>query len=249
MFDCEWTQSLTRYDCRALQALDGSPCLEIGTPFSLPDGSAINIYLKPESQFVRISDNADTMFQFGGMGLDVWSGQTQASMAGLLAGHKAQMAATGEVFLLARPDKCAQGFAVAIAALLRLSDWAAEKLGEQPSEEDDPVAIAEPFIIARNPSATFRRNFRVRGASRTDHIFDFQHGRDAIDVISPWPQSTGGAMRKAGDVQNGPMSEDFQPLFIVDDRRNPDKAYNEIEILGSLTRAMPLTRLMASAIH
>lgn len=249
MFDCEWAKSLTRYDCRALQALDGSPCLEVGTPFSLPDGSAINIYLKPESQFVRISDNADTMFQFGSMGLDVWNGATHASLASLLAKHKTQLTPAGEVFLLAHPDKCAQGFAVAVAALLSLAGWAANKLGERPDDEDDPAAVAEPFIIARDPSATFKRNFHVRGASQLEHVFNFRHGRDAIDVISPWPQSTGSAMRKAGDVQNGPMSNDFRPLFIVDDRHEPDKAYNEIAILGSITRAMPLTRLMATAIH
>jgi hypothetical protein len=249
MFNCEWAKSLTRYDCRPLQALDGSACLEIGTPFSLPDGSAINIYLKPEAQFVRISDNADTLFQFGGMGLDVWGGSTHGSLTGLLAKHKAQIAASGEIFLLSHPDKCAQGFAVAVSALLHLAAWAADKLGEQAANEDDLMAVAEPFIIARDPSAPFKRNFKVRGASRLDHVFNFRHGSDAIDVISPWPQSTGSAMRKAGDVQNGPMSEDFRPLFIVDDRKDADKAYNEIEILGSITRAMPLTRLMSTVLH
>jgi len=248
MFNCEWANSLTRYDCRSLTAIDGSPCLEIGTPFSLPDGSAINLYLKPESQFVRISDNADTMFQLGGLGIDVWNGVTQASLTGLIGKHRVQMAPNGEIFLLSAPDRCAQGFAVVIAALLQVSNWASEKLDEQPQDED-LVAVAEPFIIARDPTAQFKRKFRVRGASRSSHVFDFLHGRDVIDVISPYPQSTGGAMRKAGDVQNGPMSDSVQPLFVVDDRHDPERAYNEIEILGSITRAMALTRLMSPATH
>ncbi|XJC79690.1 DUF1828 domain-containing protein (plasmid) [Delftia tsuruhatensis] len=248
MFNCEWANNLTRYDCRPLVAVDGSPCLEIGTPFSLPDGSAINLYLKPESQFIRISDNADTMFQLGGLGLDVWNGATHTSLASLTAKNKAHMSSDGEIFLLSTPDSCAQGFAIAIAALLQISAWASERLNQRPQDED-VIALVEPLIIARNPAAEFKRNFRVRGASRSDHIFDFRHGEDAIDVLQPWPQSTGGAMRKAGDVQNGPMSDMIKPLFIVDDRHDPDRAFNEIEILGSITRAMPLTRLMASTMH
>ncbi|RYD93884.1 MAG: hypothetical protein EOP50_10400, partial [Sphingobacteriales bacterium] len=35
---------MTRYDCRPVKGTDGGACLEIGTPFSLPDGSAINLF-------------------------------------------------------------------------------------------------------------------------------------------------------------------------------------------------------------
>jgi len=188
------------------------------------------------------------MFQLGGLGLDVWNGATHTSLASLTAKNKAHMSSDGEIFLLSTPDSCAQGFAIAIAALLQISAWASERLNQRPQDED-VIALVEPLIIARNPAAEFKRNFRVRGASRSDHIFDFRHGKDVIDVLQPWPQSTGGAMRKAGDVQNGPMSDMIKPLFIVDDRHDPDRAFNEIEILGSITRAMPLTRLMASTMH
>lgn len=248
MLNCNWAQALTKYDCRPLKAVDGSPCIEIGTPFSLPDGSAINLYLKPEAQFVRISDNADTMFQLGGLGLDVWNGTVRASLERLVGKHKVQMSPQGEVFLLAKNDNSAMGFAVTITAILQLANWAADKINERPSDVD-LTAEVEPYLIARNPSAEFKRNVHVKGVSKTDHVFDFRQGREIIDVLTPWAASTGGAMRKAGDVQNGPMAELFQPLFIVDDRTEPERAMNEIEILGSITRAMPLSRLMAPALH
>lgn len=79
--------------------------------------------------------------------------------------------------------------------------------------------------------------------------FDFKQGREVIDVLTPWAGSTGSAMRKAGDVLNGPMADAVDPLFIVDDRSDPECAFNEIEILGSITRAMPLTMLMNPAMH
>lgn len=248
MFDCNWAQTLTKYDCRSLVAIDGSPCLEIGTPFSLPDGSAINIYLKPEAQFIRISDNADTMFQLGGLGLDVWNGAVKTSLSKLLGKHKVQLSPQGEVFLLTSNDNSAMGFAVAITAILQLANWAADKLNER-SPTIDLIAEVEPYLIARNPTAEFKKKFHVKGVSQSDHVFDFLQGCEIIDVLTPWPASTGGAMRKAGDVQNGPMGELFQPLFIVDDRTEPDKAFNEIEILGSITRAMPLTSLMSPPLH
>lgn len=248
MLNCNWAHALTKYDCRSLKAVDGSSCLEIGTPFSLPDGSAINIYLKPEAQFVRISDNADTLFQLGGLGLDVWNGAVKASLVKLVGKHKVQLSPQGEVFLLATSDKAAMGFAMAVTAILQIAIWAAEKLDERPVDVD-LAAEVEPYLIARDPAAEFKRKVHVKGVSKSDHVFDFRQGSELIDVLSPWPASTGSAMRKAGDVQNGPMGELLQPLFIVDDRVEPEKAFNEIEILGSITRAMPLTRLMTPALH
>src|SRR5690606_10032480 len=97
MLNCDWAQALTKYDCRPLTAVDGSSCLEVGTPFSLPDGSAINIYLKPEAQLVRISDNGDTMFQLGSLGIDVWNSAVRSSLAKMLGKHKVQLSPKGEV--------------------------------------------------------------------------------------------------------------------------------------------------------
>src|SRR5690606_41620378 len=68
----------------------------------------------------------------------------------------------GEVFLLANPEKSAQAFAIVIAALLHLSSWAADKIEEQPQEED-LLAVAEPFIIARNPAAD-RKSTRLNSS-------------------------------------------------------------------------------------
>jgi hypothetical protein len=77
-----------------------------------------------------------------------------------------------------------------------------------------------------------------------DHLFDFRQGNDLIDVISPSAQATGGAMRKVGDVINGPFADAISPLIIVDDRTEPRKAENEIGILSSLVRTQAFSSLM-----
>lgn len=244
MFNCEWAQALTRYDCQPLAALNGGPCVEIGTPFSLPDGSAINIYISQAGDdMLKISDNADTMFQLGGMGLDVWHSARQASLRELLARHRMGLGRAGEAHLLTRQAHAASGFAVAVTGLLALSAWASDQM-QAPAPAVDMVAELEPYIIARNPAAIYKRNAHAIGASRTDYTFDFQHGTDLIDVIGPSAQATGAAMRKAGDIQNGPFAENLSPLFVVYDLKDPIKADSEISILGSMTRAMHASRLM-----
>lgn len=241
--NCEWAQALTKYDCRTLQGTDGAACLEIGTPFTLPDGSAINLYLVDAGSHVRISDNADTVFQLGGMGLDLWQSARFNGLRDLASSKRLALADTGELFMLARKDQAAGGFAIAVTGLIAISMWAADKLA-QSTPEIDLVAELQPYIIARDASAAFERHPKIRGASSATHTFDMRHGRDLIDIIAANPLATGAAMRKAGDVQNGPFAEHYSPLIIVDDRRDPERAASEIGILGSVVRAQAASELM-----
>lgn len=242
----DWAQALTRYDCQTLLGLDGRPCLEIGTPFSLPDGSAINLYITSAADgFVKISDNADTLFQLSGMGLDLWQAARFSTVREMMQRYKMLVGTQGEIFLLSKESHAANGFALAVTGLLALSGWAGGLLKAQ-APGVDMLAELEPYIIARNPNATCKRNPHVKGASTTDYSFGMQHGNDLIDVISADARSTGAAMRKAGDIQNGPFAEHLKPLIIVYDLVNREKAMNEISILGSVTRAMPASRLMQS---
>lgn len=242
--NCDWATNLTRFDCRPVPAVSGSVGLEIGTPFSLPDGSAINVYLLTEGSHIRISDNGDTLFQLPSMGLDIWQPARFNALREFARSRKLHLTERGELFALARPEHAAGGFATTLTGLIAVSQWAADKLGER-EPETDLVAELEPYIVARNPALPLKLHPKVKGASRTVHTFDLQHGSDLIDVITANAIATGGAMRKAGDVQNGPYAGSAAPLFVVDDRRDPARAESEIAILGSMTRAMAASTLMA----
>lgn len=246
--NCQWAQALTRFDCRPVPTPDGKSCLEIGTPFSLPDGSAINLYLLEHGSHIRVSDNGDTLFQLYGMGLDIWQPQRFAALRAHAATLKLHLDKTGELFTLANADKAAAGFAVAMAGLIGISHWAAEKLGE-PLAHIDLATKLQPFIVARNPNATLERNYSVQGASRVKHKFDFKHGNDLIDVIPANAIATGGVMRKIGDVINGPFINGLDPLVVVDDSQDPDRASAEIGILSAITRAVPTSTLMRPKLH
>lgn len=241
--NCEWAAALTKFDCQPVRGLGGESCLVIGTPFSLPDGSAINLYLIDQGSHILITDNGDTVFQLPSMGYDVWHGSRMNGLREFAQAHRLQLTPKGELVMLTRPEQAVLAFAQAMSGMIAVSNWLAEKLQTQP-EEVDLVAELQPYIIARNPSAVFVPHPKVKGASRTIHEFDLRHGADLIDIIPANANSTGSAMRKAGDVQNGPFSPEASPLIIVDDRRDAVRAANEIGILASVTRAMAASSLL-----
>jgi len=247
MLTCNWANALTKYDCRPISGLDGSPGLEIGTPFSLPDGAAINLYLVPHGDHILISDNGDTLMHLNGMGLDVWQPMRMKGLRELAAKHKLTLTDQGDVRMLCLQRNAPFSFALAITGLLAVSGWACEQLNLTVANHD-VAAEAEPYIIARNPSMSFVRHPKIKGASKTMHEFDFQHGNELIDVITPHPASTGSVMRKVGDITNGPFADGLTPLVIVDDRYDALRAENEMGILASIMRTQPFSQLI-HALH
>ena len=169
--NCDWAKALSQYDCTPVRAIDGTAALEIGTPFSLPDGSAINLLLVTHGEHLLITDNADTLLQLSALGLLPWRhlDAIRAACGALTLSPK------GDFQMLTSEDKAPLSFALAITGLLRVAEWAREQLGSE-AEEVDIVAEAEPYIIARNPTATFKRNVSAEGLSHTKYKFDFLHG-------------------------------------------------------------------------
>lgn len=244
MLNCEWAQTLTRYDCKPVRGMRGELGLRIGTPFNLPDDAAIILYIiQAGDDHLKISDNGDTFAHLSALGLDLNHHAKVRALRDLVMPHGLTLGDEGDFKLLTQNKNAAWNFARSVTALLAVAQWARGQMNDS-TVEHDLLAEAEPYILARNPSVKVKRRVHVRGASAVDHIFDFGHGNEVIDVISPSPQATGGAMRKVGDVLNGPFSETYSPLIIVDDRTDPHKAENEIGILASLVRAQPFSALV-----
>jgi hypothetical protein len=221
--------------------------LEIGTPFSLPGGAAINLYLVPMGAHIVISDNGDTLMHLSALGIDVWKPARMRALREELSGHVLTLTEEGDFRLVTTTEKCAGKFAQAISALLVVNHWACQQM-KAPAAERDLPAEAEAYIVARDPSLYFEKNPKVRGASKAEHRFDFQHGGDLIDVISPHAISTGMAMRKVGDVANGPFMGERSPLIIVDDRFDPIRAESEMGMIASTSRTQAFSSLVR-ALH
>jgi len=242
MLTCMWARALTKYDCREVRGLDGAVGLEIGTPFSLPGGSAINLYIMPIGDHVLISDNGDTLMHLSGMGIDVWNSARMKGLREVVGIHNLSLSEAGDFKMISTQENAAYSFARAITGLLAINNWAYAQMRIEVREHDLP-AEAEPYIIARNPSARFVIHPKIRGASKSEHVFDFLHGNDLIDVIAPHAVSTGMVMRKVGDILNGPFVEGFEPLIIVDDRFDPIRAESEMGMLASSMRTQSFSSL------
>lgn len=246
MLNCEWAGLLTRYECKTVPGVDGTAVLEIGTPFSLAEGAAINLYVAPMGpNHVLISDNGDTLMHMSAVGIDVWSHGRLKAIRAAIVGHKLALDDRGDFRSIAKVENASLAFAQVITGILALNRWIEEHL-QVSAVEHDLAAEAEPYILARNPSAVILRNVPVKGASRVVHTFAMRHDHDLIDVIAPSPQSTGAVMRKVGDVVNGPFADPYSPLIIVDDRYDPVRAEKEISILASLVRTQPFSKLTHS---
>jgi hypothetical protein len=242
MLNCNWVRALTAYDCRPVRTKHGEAGLEVGTPFSLPGGAAVNVYLIETGNHIRLTDNADTLFQLGGLGLDVWGAGKHRALRDVSLKNGLAMGEDGDLFLLSNPQHAQWHFAKFVSGLLAVGTWARDQMAiEHPPR--DLAAEAEPYLVAWRPTVELKRHVKVQGASRVRHQFDFQMGPDLIDVISAHPNATGGAMRKVGDVINGPYADAVKPLIILDDRTDPAQADSELRILSSFTRVMTFTRL------
>jgi len=136
--------------------------------------------------------------------------------------------------------------ATAISALLSVAEWEREQVG---LDEQTQNLAEEAEILLRQwkPGATLERRPKIKGQSKREHTFDFQMDGEYIDVIPANHTATGATMRKAGDVKNSPYLAGREIRVVIDDRRYPDHADVERQILGSLVRAMTLTELQGLA--
>ena len=55
--NCDWLKTSTAFDCVPIRGLHGEQGVEIGTPFSYADGSAIVLYALEQGDRVLLSDN------------------------------------------------------------------------------------------------------------------------------------------------------------------------------------------------
>jgi len=87
----------------------------------------------------------------------------------------------------------------------------------------------------------------VQGFSGRPLKFHFQIANQYIDAIQPNGISTGSELRKIVDLKTGSAMQESEVLVIVDDRANPKSAKQEIDIIGRVAKAWPMTSLISAS--
>lgn len=212
----------------------------VSTPLSFSDGEPIALYLKDNGVSVFISDNANTLFHMRAIGLDLgdrkkWRGVDQiVKTFGMTLEH------SGEVTGFAKSNAAAGLVSRYLGAMLAIADLEREMIGitQEVSEYIDEV---EGHLRLWRPGDEFARGVKAKGHSGREHSFHFKLGADLIDAARPRSQSTGAILRKAADIQNSAST--FSVLVVMDDRDDPERASAETDILSTLVKVLPFSRL------
>lgn len=242
--NCEWLRTASAYDCVPVRGLHNEPGVEIGTPFSYVDGTAIVLYAMDAGSHVLLSDNGEMLMHLSSMGIKLE--RKLPLLRDRLQPFGLTLTSQGDVQTLIPVEQGSQALARMISGLLSITDWERELLA---TDEPTQLLVDEAELLLRSwkPNAPFERQPRVIGQSHKAHAFAFRLGDEYIDVIPPNHTATGATMRKVGDVKNSPHLGRHDIRIVIDDRKDPQRAEIERQILGSLVKAMRLTKLQQLA--
>lgn len=244
--NCEWIKNTIGYRCLPLRGIKGESALEIGTPFTFPDGTSINFYLLEQGQgHILISDNGDTAMHISSYG-DLWNQATVRQIEKMANENHIVLGELGDLRMIVEKGQLSYGIATFTAALIVFSKWVEERL-TLPAPLVSLADKAEIYLTKWKPDLALQKNVSIKGLSKRDYTFDFQQGNELIDIIGANAQAVGSTMRKAGDVMNSPAMEGRVIRVIVDDSKDETGAQREKQILGSMVKAMLLSELIRAS--
>ena len=126
--NCEWLKAASAYDCTPVTSLHGEPGLEIGTPFSYADGTAIVLYAIRHGEQVMLSDNGDALAHLSSMGLHITRHRV-SKLRDRLSAFGMTLDAAGDVRALVPLQQGPHALAQAVSGLLAVAEWEREQLG------------------------------------------------------------------------------------------------------------------------
>lgn len=244
--NCEWIKNKIDYSCLPLRGIKGENALEIGTPFTFPDGTSINFYILEQGEnHILISDNGDTAMHISSCG-NIWNQATPKQIEKLAEENHICVGELGDLRKVVKKSELSHGVATFVTALIVFSKWIEERIN-LPIQLNTLADEAEVYLASWKPKLPLQKDVTVRGRSKREFKFDFQQGNELIDVISASPSAVGAAMRKAGDVMGSPFAEGREIRVIVNDLGNQVRAQEEKQILGSMVKAMLFSELIRAS--
>jgi hypothetical protein len=210
---------------------------------SFPDGEPIGFYIEENNNTFRISDNADTIFHFRSLGLDVSDRKKWKGIGHIIKSFGMNLENTGEITGIALSSGASSLVSRCIAAMLALADLEREMMNIAP-ELSDYIDEVEGHLRLWKPNEKLERNVYVTGHSGRLHSFHFKQTNDLIEAARPHSGRTGSILRKAADVHNS--STPPKILVVMDDRDDPERAKIETDILSTLVKVLPFSRLIGN---
>jgi len=238
-------------NCENFELLIGMRCNSVGdavgvvTPFVFPDGDGIEVYAKQAGSQVHFFDDGFTLMHLNGVGIDVSDAKHWQPLRAIAGIHGTTLNKDGVFEILWPADSAAQGFARLVSTLLGIAAWERDQAGVS---QDASWLVDEVAMYMRQWKPGTAINSKppaVKGFSGKMLTFDLEVGGQFIDAINPRGQSTNAAIRKFVELNTSVINREY--MVIVDDRTNPEAAKQEVEIIGQVGVAWPMSKLIKAS--
>lgn len=245
--NCDHFSTLTGMRCEPVPTRDGSAVVSVMTPFCFADGDGIEMFAEQVGTQVRLFDEGLTLLHLHSVGIRLDDRRRWQPLRKAVQPHGVALTDDGVLEAWAPLAEPGGGFARFTSALLSVAAWEREHQG-LPMQGDWLVEEAKLYLRAWKPAVELvEKPAPLRGLSGRRHGFDFSLDGEYVDAISANGNSTGAELRKLVDLKHSPEHRDLPVRVIVDDRRMPDAAAEEVSILGRVAKAWTMSGLIAAA--
>lgn len=236
-------------NCDSFENIVGMRCSPIGeaveviTPFTFADGGGLEVFAQARGPQVHFFDDGFTMMHLNSVGIEICANKKRwMPLKNIAETYGVSLSDKGVFETLVPTENASLGFARMISTLLGVDAWARSQAGVS---QDAAWLVEEVglYLHAWKPQAgIIDKPSPVKGRTGRSLRFDFLLENQYIDAIQPHSISTGSELSKIVDAP-----EDVGIMVIVDDRVNPEKAKQEMEIIGRIGTAWAMSSLVSAS--
>jgi hypothetical protein len=221
--------------------------IEVITPFTFSDGDGIELFAQSLGPQVLFFDDGFTLHHLHSVGIDVGFSQKRwQPLKSIAKNYGVTLSDSGVFETLCSASNPSEGFARMVSTLLGVASWEREHAGVSLDSAwlVDEVAL---YLKAWKPSSPLIEKPIAQGFSGRMLTFDFEIDGKFVDAVQPHSASTGAELRKLVDLSSNKTYFKKEVLVVVDDRVNPLRAKQEIEIIGRVASAWPMSSLIKAS--
>lgn len=216
----------------------GGDCLYISSPLVLADGKPLDFYLECRGSIVLFTDDGLTLFSLRNYGFVLddrrnWKGlENIAQLYGFAIDERGAIEGTFQL------EQLQLWMGRILKMFCAITTWQTERM-EQEDEDFSLTKEVERLLRLKAPNRPIDHNVSLR-LGKSEFTFDFLWGSIYVDAVPPIPQAVNSRLRK-GILAAKEGSSDVSLLFVLDDRKYPDKADRELGVLGQVAHTVRLS--------
>lgn len=236
MLTCDKLSHISGWQCS--QAPDDS--LFVSTPVTLLDGTPLGFFLSIDNGIATFSDEGITIFALRNQHFDLDDRRNWKGIERIASNLGFTLLEDGELTMSFPEAESPYWFGRITRLVGDIAAWEQERIAQSDTrftltrEVEDLLRRIEP-----GRELTLSPRVTIDGKSMD---FDFLWGDTYVDAIAPKARSTSARLRKA--IMARPLElQGGHIMIIVDDREDPKKSKDEIDVLSQVCKAIGFNEL------